>query len=65
MSWIIFPNNEMKYEIDKINHQYWLNKGPWYITEIGSGLHGSLFEDFILHARIEIYNLMCYLVANH
>ena len=26
MSWIICSNKEMKYEI---NHQDWLNKGPW------------------------------------
>ena len=25
MSWIISSNNEMKYEIDEINHQDWLN----------------------------------------
>ena len=53
----------MKYEIDKCNHQYWLNKGPWYDTAICSRLHGSLFEDFITHARTGRYNLMCYLVA--
>ena len=30
MLWIIFSNDEMKYEMDKINHPNWLNKGPWY-----------------------------------
>ena len=34
MSWIISSNEEIKYEIDKINHQNWLNKGPWYNTSI-------------------------------
>ena len=34
MSWIICSNKEMKYEIDEINHQDWLNKGPWYNTAI-------------------------------
>ena len=43
MSWIICSNKEMKYEIDKSNHQDWLNKGPWYSTAICSRLHGSLF----------------------
>ena len=43
----------MKYEIDKINHQDWLNKGPWFNTPICSRLHGSMFEDFITHARID------------
>ena len=64
MLWIIISNNEMKYEIDKSNHQDWLNKGPWYNTDICSRLHGSLIEDFITHARTDRYNLMCYLVAH-
>ena len=64
MSWIISSNNEMKYEIDKINHQDWLNKGPWYNTYICSRLHGSLFEDFITHEITDRYNLMCSLVAH-
>ena len=34
MSWIICSNEEVKYEIDEINHPYWLNKGPWYNTAI-------------------------------
>ena len=54
----------MKYEIDKNNHQDWLNKGPWYNTYICLKLHGSMFEDFITHARTYRYNLMCSLVAH-
>ena len=54
----------MKYEIDKNNHQDWLNKGPWYNTSICLKLHGSVLEDFITHARTEIYNLVCSLVAH-
>ena len=64
MLWIISSNEEMKYEIDKSNHQYWLNKVHWCNTAICSSLHGSLFEDFITHARTDIYNLMCSLVAH-
>ena len=64
MLWIISSNKEMKYEIDKNNHQYWLNKGTWYSTSIYLKLHGSIFEDFITHARTDRYNLMCYLVAH-
>ena len=45
-------------------HPYWLNKVPRYNTAICSRLHGSLFEDFITHARTDRYNLMCYLVAH-
>ena len=54
----------MKYEIDESNNQDWLNKDPWYNIAICSRLHGSLFEDFITHARTDRYNLMCYLVAH-
>ena len=54
----------MKYEMDENNHQYWLNKGPWYNTSICSKLHGSRFEDFITQAITDRYNIMCYLVAH-
>ena len=60
----ISSNDEMKYEIDKSNHQDWFNKGPWYNTAIYSRLHESLFEDLITHARTDRYNLMCSLVAH-
>ena len=47
----------------EIIFQYWLNKGPWYNTSICLKLHGSIFEYFLIHARTDIYNFMCYLVA--
>ena len=50
--------------MDESNHPDWLNKCPWYNTEIYSRLHGSLFEDFIKHARIDRYILLCYIVAH-
>ena len=46
----------------KSNHLDWLNKGPWYNKNIYSKLHGIKFEDFITQARIDRYNIMCYLV---
>ena len=64
ISWIIRSNEEIKYDMDENNHQNWLNKGPWYNTDICSRLHVSLFEYFITHARTYRYNLMCYLVAH-
>ena len=64
MSWIISSNDEIKYEIDEINNQEWLNKGLWYNTDLCSRLHGSLFEDFITHVRTDIYNPMCSLAAH-
>ena len=50
MSWIIRSNQEMEYEMNKTNHQDWLNKGPWYNISICSKLHGSRFEGFIIQA---------------
>ena len=64
MSWIICSNENMKYEMDESNHPDWFNKFPLYNTAICSRLHGSLFEDFITHARTNIYNLLCYIVAH-
>ena len=64
MSWIISSNKEMKYEIDENNQQVWLNRDPWYDTFICLKFHGSMFEYFIIHARTDRYNLMCYLVAH-
>ena len=54
----------MEYEIDESNHQDWLNKCPWYNTDICSRLHGSLFEYFITHGRTDKYNLLCSLVTH-
>ena len=64
MTWIISSNKEMKYDIDENNHQYWLNKVPWYNKDIYLKLHGSTFEDSITHARTDKYNIMCSLVAH-
>ena len=64
MSWIISSDLEMEYEMNKTNHQDWLNKGPWYYKSICSKLHGSRFQDFITQARTYRYNLMCSLVAH-
>ena len=50
--------------MDKNNHQYWLNKGPWYNTSICLKLHEGTFEDFITQARTDRYNLMCSLVSH-
>ena len=50
--------------MEKSNHPDWLNKVPWYNTSICSMLHEILFEDFITHARTDIYNLLCTLVEH-
>ena len=48
----------------KNNHLDWLNKVPWYNKKICSKLHGIKFDDFIIQARTDRYNLMCSLVAH-
>ena len=48
----------MNYEINKNNHQDWLNKDPWYNKSICLKLYGSMFEDFITHTRTDRYNIM-------
>ena len=50
--------------MDENNHQDWLNEVPWYNTYICLKLHGSMFEDFVTHARTDRYNLRCSLVAH-
>ena len=51
--------------MNKTNHQYWLNKVPWYNRSICSKLHGRRFEDFITQARTDQYNLMRSLVDHN
>ena len=55
----------MLYEKEKINHPGWFNKCPWYNTAICSRLHGSLFDDFITHARTDRHNTLYFLVAHY
>ena len=50
--------------MDKNNHQYWLNKCPWYKTSLCLKWHGSMFEYFITHSRTYRYNIMCSLVEH-
>ena len=65
MSWIIYSNEEMKYEMDKNIHSDWLNKGRWYNTAICSRFHESLFEYFITHSRTNRHNILCCLAAHN
>ena len=64
MSRIITSNKEMKHKMNKNNNEDWLNKDPWYNTSICLKLHGSMFENFITHARTDRYNLMCSLFGH-
>ena len=35
--------------------------GPWYKKYICKKVHGKLFEAFIINARTDRYNIMCYI----
>ena len=63
MSWINISHEEIKYEIDDNNHQYWLDKDPLYNTSICLKFRGSMFENYITHASTNIYILMCSLLV--
>ena len=61
----ISSKNEMDYDnFTNINHLDWFDTGPWYNKNICSKLHGIKFEDFIIQARTDRYNIMCSLVAH-
>ena len=64
LSWIISSNKEMKYDTKINNHNNWLNKGPYYNTDIYYKLHGTAFEDYIRNDRTNRYNIMCYITAH-
>ena len=53
----------MKYEIEE-NNTDWLNKGPWYNTDICSKLHGTVFGDFNRNDITGRYNIMCSITAH-
>ena len=38
--------------------------GPWYNISICKKLHGTVFEEFIINARTDRYNLMCSIDAH-
>ena len=44
----------------EIKNSYWMTDGPWYITSICNKLHVELFEVFIINARTDRYNIVCY-----
>ena len=62
MIWIIENHEELKYDMD-IQNSDWLTGGPWYNTSISKKLNGELFEGFIINARDDRYNIMCYIDA--
>ena len=62
MLWIIENHEELKYDMD-IQNSDLLTGGPWYNTYICKKLHGKLFEAFIINARTDRYNIICYIYA--
>ena len=62
--WIISSNKETKFEMNESNHKDWLNNFLWFNTSICLNLDGSMFGDFITHARTDRYNLQTYFHPN-
>ena len=60
LSWIFETNQQLEYDIDKHNPD-WITYGPWYTTSICTKLHRTVFEKYIINARTERYDLMCYI----
>ena len=60
MSCIILSNEEMKYEIDGSNHPDWLNKGPWYNTDICSSCMENILK-ILFHMQEQIDIISCVL----
>ena len=58
MRWIIENHEYLKYDMDTHNSD-WMKGGPWYNTYICKKLHGKLFEEFIINAINDRYNIMC------
>ena len=52
------------YETEENKYPDWFNIGPWYNTAICPKFHKKLFEDFIRHARTDIYHLMCSIIVH-
>ena len=46
-----------------IQNPDWLKGGPWYNPSICNNLYGECFEEFIINARTEKYNIMCFIDA--
>ena len=43
------------------NNSGWMTGGPWYNTCICKQLYRNVFEGFIINARTDRYNIMCYI----
>ena len=59
LSWIIYLNKKMEYEIKENNHPGWLNKGLRYNTDICYKLHRTIFDGFIRNYRTYRCNNTC------
>ena len=62
MLWIFVNHEDLKYDMD-IHNSDCIAGGPWYNTSIFKKLHGKLFEAFIINAKTDRYNIMCYIDA--
>ena len=57
-----WKHEELKYDMD-IKNSDCLTGGPWNNTSICKKLHGKIFEEFIINARTDEGNIMCYIDA--
>ena len=58
MIWIIENHEDLKYAMD-IQNSDWMTGVSWYNKYICKKLHGKLFEEFIINARTDRYNIIC------
>ena len=63
MLWIIETNEQLQYDMKKNNSEQ-MTGGPWYNISFFNTLHGKVFERFIINARTDRYNIICYIESH-
>ena len=63
MSWIIETNKHLEYNMEKKDSD-WIIGGPSYNTFICKNLYRKVFEEFIMNAITDRYNIMCFIDAH-
>ena len=59
MIWMIENNEDLKYDMELQNSDF-MKGGRLYNTFICKKLHRKLFDQFIIYARTDTFNIMCY-----
>ena len=63
MSWIIETREKLKYDMEKHNPDS-ITGGTWYNKYICKKIYGTVFEEFIINARNDRYNIICSIDAH-